>query len=70
MSSAKSNYYSQIIDSAEGNTKKLYSVVSDLLDRVQAYPLFPCSSDLLSANQLLDYFSKKIKKIRLELDSN
>lgn len=69
VSSAKSEYYRGRVEAAEGNTKKLYSVVSDLLDRVQDNPLPPCSSDILLANQFLDYFSEKFEKIRLELDN-
>ena len=43
-------------------------MVPDLLDRVQANPLPPCSSDIhvLLANQFLDHFSDKIEKICLE----
>jgi hypothetical protein len=69
VASAKADYYCSRIEQSEGNSKKLYAVISDLLGRVQENPLPAriCDSDL--ANQFLDFFMNKIVKLRLELDS-
>jgi len=66
---AKSSFYQSVISDAEGNVKKLYSVTSKLLGREKENPLPSCSNDVDLANDFLQYFSNKIKKLRAQLDN-
>ena len=61
---AKSSFYQSVISDAEGNVKKLYSVTSKLLGREKENPLPSCSNDVDLANDFMQYFSNKIKKLR------
>jgi len=66
---AKSSFYQSVISDAEGNVKKLYSVPSKLLGREKENLLPSCSNDVDLANDILQYFSNKIIKLRAQLDN-
>ena len=66
--SAKQFHYHKIINEAEGNTKHLYNIMSDVMGRAQENPLPPCTDDTQLANKFHDFFSSKVANIRRELD--
>ena len=66
---AISDYYRNVVQDTNGNTKKLYNIISKLTGRQKENPLPPSTNDSELANSFLDYFSSKIVKIRSELDN-
>ena len=68
--SARSQYYTKLIDDNCLNQRKLFGIVSKLLHRSPA-PQYPsCFSVADLSNKLIGFFGKKITTIRHELDSN
>ena len=68
--SARSQYYTKLIDENCLNQRKLFGIVSKLLHRNPA-PFYPsCYSAVDLVNNFIGFFADKITTIRYELDSN
>ena len=61
---AKRDHYSSIVTDCNGDQKRLFHVINDLLNRKkdEIFPDTICDQDL--ANRFLDFFVKKILTIR------
>lgn len=63
----KSNFYSSIIRSNEGNTKALFSLFKNIIQPPDSLPSHLHSADL--CNSLMSFFNEKIQKIHQHLGS-
>ena len=60
IASAQMDYYCGRIQEADGNSKKLYNVISDLLGRIQQNPLPSHVNDKDLANEFSDFLIDKV----------
>ena len=67
--SKKKAFFSKLIRKSDNNSKTLFNLVNNALDRKQQQPL-PDSTESIGSQvkEFNDYFSDKIKKIRADMD--
>lgn len=68
LSTAKSNYYADIISSGEGNTRTLFSTVNNILRVPDSITSHLYSSAY--CNSLMSFFNSKVDKIHQQLTTN
>lgn len=70
ITSAKHQYFKQVVDASQGNSKKLWDTLRTILHKSQSTSLPDSSSYQDLANAFADFFSEKIQKIHNTFSDN